>query len=136
MHCLTVRPLSAGPDDVAHVVRAGDSALQVEEAGRPYFSGPEGTVLLEVGGWRRMFREGQRFEPNELFDVAVLRADDSGVRALRFDFHSSLNREGLFVFRCLPDGSAELLDFKDTDAGREPASQAGTSVKCPVPANG
>ncbi|UCG33434.1 MAG: hypothetical protein JSU68_02140 [Phycisphaerales bacterium] len=121
MHCLTVRPLSAGPDQAGRLTPVEERALRVEAAGPAYFSGPEGTALLEVGGWRRMFGEGQRFEPNELFDVVVLQADRSGVQALRFDFHPSLSREGLFVFRCSYDGSAELLGFDGQNMGRRPA---------------
>jgi hypothetical protein len=136
MHCLTVRPLSSGPDHVGRVARVGESGLRIEATGPAYFSGAEGIALLEVGRWRRMLREGQRFEPNELFDVGVLRADRGGVQTLQFDFHRALEREGLFVFRCLPDGSAELLDFEDRGVEREPAPQIGVSVKSPVPADG
>jgi hypothetical protein len=90
------------------------------DADRPYFSGALGRFLIEGLRPSGRLNTGDRIA-GELFDTAVIRADDQGVRELEFNFHQPLASERFCFYVGTPGCAAARVRFEGPQAQTRPA---------------
>jgi len=92
LHVLTFSPHLLGMDDSCIIRQHDARSFSISVSGNPYYSGLLGRFLIDAMKGGGPFRVGQDISTDR-FHVRVVRADEEGVRELKFTFFEPLQSE-------------------------------------------
>lgn len=117
-HVLTYAPELLGMAQPCELTQRDAFSFSIKVAGRPYFSGLLGRYLIEAMRAHGPMNTGEIVR-GDLFDVQIVRAEEAGVRELRFIFRQPLASEAYRFYLSTPYCGALRLTFVGPDDKRE-----------------